>query len=232
MICSFRVIYLDIRSELFSLQDKKYREFQASLVPNIQPECIIGVRIPQLRKLARKAAADDSVTIETYYYEERMLIGMRVGYAKCDFERRLEMLRQFVPLIDNWAVCDSCCSTFKFTLKHLDEMWQFILPYLDKSEYEARFAIIMMMDYYLTDEYIDRVLQLISSVQREEYYINMGAAWALATAYVRYPEKVLKLIKSSVLSDEIHNKTIRKIRESFRVSKEDKEMLLTLKRKK
>lgn len=223
---------LDIRSELFKLQDEKYRDFQLSLVPNLQKERIIGVRLPQLRKLAQKAAEDDSITIETYYYEERMLIGMCIGYSKCNFERRLEMLREFVPLIDNWAVCDSCCSTFKFTLKHLDEMWQFIIQYLDKTEFEVRFPIIMMMDYFLNDDYIDRVLQQISSLDREEYYINMGAAWALATAYVRYPEKVLKLIKDSALSDEIHNRTIQKIRESRRVPKEDKEMLLTYKRKK
>lgn len=223
---------MDIRRELFKLQDKKYRDFQLALVPNLEPERIIGVRLPELRKLARKAAAEDNITIGTYYYEERMLIGMRIGYSKCDFEHRLEMLIKFVPLIDNWAVCDSCCSTFKFTIKHLDEMWHFILPYLDKSEFEARFAVIMMMDYFLNDDYIDRVLSLISSVDREEYYINMGAAWALATAYVRYPEKVLELIKNSALSDEIHNRTIQKIRESRRVPKEDKEMLLAYKRKK
>lgn len=223
---------LDIRSELFKFQDEKYREFQLSLVPGINPECMIGVRLPELRKLAKKAAVEDSVILETYYYEERMIAGMIIGYKKCDLENRLDMLKKFVPIIDNWAVCDCCCSTFKFTLKHLDEMWQFIIQYLDKTEFEVRFAIIMMMNYFLNDDYIDRVLKIISSLDRKEYYINMGAAWALATAYVGYPEKVLKLIKEGLLSDEIHNKAIQKMRESRRVSKEDKEMLLRYKRKK
>lgn len=232
MICSFSVMILDIRSELFKFQDEKYREFQLSLVPGINPECMIGVRLPELRKLAKKAAVEDSVILETYYYEERMIAGMIIGYKKCDLENRLDMLKKFVPIIDNWAVCDCCCSTFKFTLKHLDEMWQFIIQYLDKTEFEVRFAIIMMMDYFLNDDYIDRVLKIISSLDRKEYYINMGAAWALATAYVGYSEKVLKLIKEGLLSDEIHNKAIKKMRESRRVSKEDKEMLLKYKRKK
>lgn len=222
---------LNIRSELFKLQDKKYREFQLSLVPEIDPECMIGVRLPELRKLAKKAAAEESVSLETYYYEERMIAGMIIGYKKCAIEIRLEMLQKFVPLIDNWAVCDCCCSTFKFTSKNLSEMWNFIISYTDKSEYEVRFAIIMMMDYFLNDDYIDRVLKIISSLDRKEYYINMGAAWALATAYVSYPEKVLKLIKEGSLSSEIHNKAIQKMRESRRVSKEDKEMLLKYKRK-
>ena len=222
---------LNIRSELFKLQDKKYREFQLSLVPGINPECMIGVRLPELRKLAKKAAAEESVSLETYYYEERMIAGMIIGYKKCAIETRLEMLQKFVPLIDNWAVCDCCCSTFKFASKNLCEMWNFIASYTDKSEYEVRFAIIMMMDYFLNDDYIDRVLKIISSLDRKEYYINMGAAWALATAYVSYPEKVLKLIKEGSLSSEIHNKAIQKMRESRRVSKEDKEMLLKYKRK-
>lgn len=231
MICSFSVMILDIRSELFKLRDEKYREFQLSLVPGTDPECMIGVRLPELRKLAKKAAAEESVSLETYYYEERMVAGMIIGYKKCTIETRLDMLQKFVPLIDNWAVCDCCCSTFKFTSKNPHEMWKFITQYTDKSEYEVRFAIIMMMDYFLNDDYIDRVLKIISSLDRKEYYINMGAAWALATAYVGYPEKVLKLIKDGSLSDEIHNKAIQKMRESRRVSKEDKEMLLKYKRK-
>lgn len=220
---------MDIRQELFKNQDENYKVFHSKLLPTVDRKEIIGVRVPVLRKIA-KQAAQENIGLDTYYYEEKMIYGMKIGYIKCDIQERLKMLADFVPIIDNWAVCDCCVSTFKFVKKHQAAVWDFILPYLEKSEYEKRFAIIMMMDYYLDDEYVDKVLSLIAPIDCTEYYVNMGAAWALSVVFVKYPEKLEALLDDCALSVDIHNKTIQKIRESNRVSKEDKERLKSKKR--
>lgn len=226
---AFTVILMNVRDELFRLQDAEYKAFHAALVPTVAPERMIGVRVPKLRKLAKYLAGTED-EFEPYYYEEYMLAGMRIGYRKCTAEEYLRQLSAFVPLIDNWAVCDCCCSTYKFAARYPEPTWQFIQPYLQGAEYEARFAIVMMMDYFLTDAYIDQVLRILSGIQREEYYVNMAAAWALSVAYVRYPQKVLPILQSGRLSDGIHNRTIQKIRESNRVTKDAKQDLLQYKR--
>lgn len=220
---------MQVREELFKLQDLQYKAFHAALLPTVPQKQIIGVRVPELRKLARLLAKTDD-EIKGDYYEERMLIGMRIGYSKCIIESYLQQLAAFIPLIDNWAVCDCCCSTYKFAQRYPREVWQFLQPYLLGTEYEVRFAVVMLMDYFMIDAYIDQVLSILSDINREEYYINMAAAWALSVAYVRYPDKVLPILQSGQLPEGIHNKTIQKIRESNRVAKEDKQLLLQYKR--
>lgn len=220
---------MQVREELFKLQDLQYKAFHAALLPTVPQKQIIGVRVPELRKLARLLAKTDD-EIKGDYYEERMLIGMRIGYSKCTIESYLQQLAAFISLIDNWAVCDCCCSTYKFAQRYPREVWQFLQPYLLGTEYEVRFAVVMLMDYFMIDAYIDQVLSILSDINREEYYINMAAAWALSVAYVRYPDKVLPILQSGQLPEGIHNKTIQKIRESNRVAKEDKQLLLQYKR--
>lgn len=222
------MIKLNIREELLKKQDLEYREFHSKLVPNIAKEKIIGVRIPELRKLGKGLCDND---FAWNYYEEMMLHGFYIGYAKLTFEERLALLDEFVPKIDNWAVCDCVCSTLKFINKNKTEFFEYLKKYMYSSgEYEIRFAVVILMDYYIDDEYIDFTVDYLKNMVSDYYYVNMAVAWALSVAFVNYRNKVMPIIESGRLTKEIHNMTISKIRDSFRVSKEDKAYLKTLRR--
>lgn len=223
----------EIRKILFELQDKKYKEFHSGLCPN--NENIIGVRIPALRKLAKEISKEDWRKFlnenKNEYYEETMLEGFVIGYAKMELEERFNLLTTFVPKIDNWAVCDCTCSTFKFVQKNEKEMWEFIKTYLNSSkEFELRFAIIIILDYYLTDEYVDEVFRIFDKVKKEDYYVKMAIAWTLQVAYVKYREKTIKYLENNKLDDFTYNKAIQKMIESYRISEEDKVRLKEMKR--
>lgn len=222
---------MKIREELFNAQDLKYKSFHKKLVPDLEEDKIIGVRVPVLRKIAKQAVKENLTVSSPYYYEEFMVKGLMIGYSKADINEKIHHLKEFVGQIDNWAVCDGCCSNLKFTEKNREIMLEFISPYINKSQFETRFAVVMLMSYYLCDNYIDTALKLISTVKFGEYYSDMAVAWALATAMVNYPEKVLQILENNTLSVWVHNKTIQKCRESYRISDEMKEHLNTLKRK-
>lgn len=223
-----------IREELFANQDKEYQKFHSGLCPNVND--IIGVRIPILRKMAKQIVKENpevflnEVPIE--FYEEKMLYGFVIGYHKMELEQRLKYLDKFVPMIDNWAVCDCSCSTFKFTTQNQKEVWNYLQKYCQsKKEYELRFAIIMLMNYYLTEEYIDKVLAIYDTIKHPGYYVKMAVAWAISVAYVKFPQKTMALLKQNHLDDFTHNKAIQKMIESYRVEKEVKEKLREMKRK-
>ena len=219
---------MDIREELFKNQDLKYKEFHSKLLPTVNSDKIIGVRIPQLRKMG-KALTDDNFQWD--YYEEIMLHGFYIGYAKLSYEERIALLDNFVPKIDNWAVCDCVSSTLKFINKNKAEFLEYLKKYMQSDkEYEIRFAIVVLMEYYIDDEYSDLAVNYFKSIKSDYYYVNMAAAWALSVAFVKYREKVLPLIENNVLTKEIHNMTISKIRDSFRVDKETKAYLKTRRR--
>lgn len=222
----------NIREKLYELSDNKYKEFHSSLCPN--SDNILGVRVPELRKLAKEIVKNDLYVfyqnIEDKYYEEIMLQGMCIGYANISLEERIELLKKFIPKIDNWAICDCCCSTYKFTNKNKKEMWNFINTYLSsKKEFELRFAIVMMMDYYIEDEYIDIVLQKVDNIKSEEYYVQMAKAWLIQVAFIKYEEKTLKYLKNNKLDKFTYNKALQKIIESYRVDEKTKNIIKNMK---
>ncbi|MCM1285230.1 MAG: DNA alkylation repair protein [Acetobacter sp.] len=220
---------MNVRQILFDNQDLNYKEFHSRLVPNIDSNLIIGVRVPILRKLAKEIVKEHS-DFDIKYYEEKMLKGFCIGYSKSDTADKLNQLKSFIPLIDNWAVCDCVCSTLKFAEKNRKEVWNFLCSYINADdEYCVRFAIVMMMDYFLTDEYIDDVIDYFVSIKSDYYYINMAVAWALSAAYIKYNDIILPLLKKKELSQWVHNKTIQKICESNRVDISEKAYLKTLK---
>lgn len=223
---------MNVRQVLFDNQDLEYKEFQSRLVPNIDSNLIIGVRVPILRKMA-KAIAKERTDFDVKYYEEKMLKGFCIGYNKSDINDKLNQLEEFIPLIDNWAVCDCVCSTLKFTEKNREEVWEFLSHYIHDTdhEYSVRFAVVMMLDYYLTGEYIDEVIHHYLNIKSDYYYINMAVAWALSVAYVKYKDKVLPLLENKELPQWVHNKTIQKICESNRVERSEKIYLKALKMK-
>lgn len=223
-----------LRNELRTHIDETYKQFHSSLVPGLTE--MMGVRIPVLRELAKKAAKEDyygfSEDFQSSVYEEVMIRGMIIGYAKFSIEEQQRELRKFVPLINNWAVCDSCCTTYKFMKKNQEEWFSFLEPYLNSSqEYEIRFAVVCLLDFFIQEAFIDRILSCFSNIHHEGYYVKMAVAWAVSVCYVKFPEKTEEFLLKNTLDAFTHNKAIQKIRESYRVSREDKERLNKWKRK-
>lgn len=226
---------MDIKLQILEKAEVDYKKFFSSLIPNI--DNVLGVRLPVLRKIAKeihKNAEWEGFIKQTdcQYMEEVMLQGMVIGLVKKSPEEILELVKDFVPKINNWAVCDTFCNSLKFTNKNKELVWNFIQPYFkSEDEYYIRFGYVMLLSYFIEDEYIDRVLDLIDNFKDERYYARMGAAWALSMCYVKHPQKTLKYLKKSKLDNWTFNKSIQKICESLRVDKDTKNMLKCLKRK-
>ena len=226
--------YGKILQELKMNGDPEYKKFNESLIPGESGS--YGVRIPYLRKMAKAISKDDWQNFlkiaKADTYEERLLQGYVIGYAKCDLETRLDYLREFVPKINSWAVCDGVCAGLKEVKKDLPLFLEFLQPYMKSSqEFELRFALVCLMDYYITDEYIDMALDFMARVEHDAYYVKMAAAWGISVCFVKYREKTLGYFINGKISDTwINNKAIQKIRESFRVSSDDKNLLLNFKR--
>lgn len=223
-----------IREQLFELSDEKYQRFQRKLCPDT--DNIIGVRIPSLRKLAKEIAKGDwreyLKVAEDEYYEEAMLQGMVIGYSKADITEMLNYIQDFIPKINNWAVCDSFCSGLKYTKKNKDTLWEIINTYLhSKKEFEIRFAVVMLLGYYIEEKYIDKVLLLLDKVKHEGYYVKMAVAWTISICYIKFPGQTMKYLNTNSLDNFTYNKSLQKITESLRVDKETKVLIKGMKRK-
>lgn len=215
---------MDLRKELFAYQDLEYKAFHQKLVPNIDADKIIGIRVPNIRKVAKQAFLENADN-QREYYEEKMIYGLTLGMKKCSTEEHIEDIKQFVKYIDNWGVCDTCVSSFKFVKKDLNAYYDLLKSFINDTEYETRFGVTMLMDYYLDDEHIDDVLETLINIKSDYYYVNMAVAWALSDAFVKYEAKTMPIIQSMILSKDVQNKTIQKIKDSFRVDKETKQLL-------
>ena len=223
----------EIREKLFLLADEKYKKFHSSLCPGTNN--IIGIRVPVLRKLAKEIVKENWQqylnTAKNDYYEEIMLQAMVIGFAKMDLHKRLEYVKKFVPKIDNWAICDTACAGFKFAKKYPKEIWEFIKPYLSSNkEFEIRFGVVMLIDFYITEEYIKDVLKILNEIEHDGYYVKMAVAWAISICYIKFPKETLKLLEKNKLDSFTYNKALQKIIESYRVSKEEKEKIRVMKK--
>lgn len=226
---------LNIR--LQELADEPYRKFHGNLIPNVDT-VFYGVRVPVLRKLAKELIRQDwqgfvRLASGSGIYEMNMLCGMVIALAKCDFEEKLSYVQSFIPYIDNWAVCDVVCGDMKDVNKHKERMYEFIQPFLSSErEYEVRFAVVILMQYFVTEEYIDDILERFDGIRHEGYYVKMAVAWAVSVCFVKQRDITLAYLSACNLDDFTYNKSIQKMLESFRVSEEDKQMLRGMKRKK
>ena len=222
-----------IRQDLFAMQDLKYKEFHGSLCPDM--DNIIGVRIPKLREYAKELYKNNNledIKIEDKYYEELVIQGMLIGFQiKTPIEGVIKQVKEFVPKINSWAVCDTFCAGLKITKKYQTEMIKVIKGYLkSKQEYEVRFAIVMLLDYYINDQYIDQVLQILNNIKLDKYYVQMANAWTISICLIKYYNKTLEFLKTTKIDDFTYNKGIQKAIESYRITKEQKDYLKTLKR--
>lgn len=225
--------YLKLLEALRELSDEAYCKFNLSLIPG--ETSAYGVRVPQLRKLAKQIAADTPLDFlalaKDDTQEETMLQGMVIGAMKCDLETRLHYISCFVPKIRNWAVCDIFCGDLKAVRVDLPRVREFLNAYLQSGEeFELRFGTVMLLDYFIQQPYTEDTIKTLCGIHHEGYYVKMAVAWALSVCFVKDRGAALPVFKGGIQDDFTHNKAIQKCCESYRVSREDKALLRGLKR--
>lgn len=225
----------EIKKELENLADKKYREFHKGLCPGT--ENILGVRIPVLRNYAKKLSKEKEIkylleNIDNQYYEEIMLQGMLIGLEKDNnIQNILNDIEKFVPKIDNWAVCDVFCGGLKITKKYLEEMWNFLQKYLkSEKEFEIRFGVVMLLDYYITEEYLEKDFKIFDDIKSEKYYVQMAVAWAISICLIRFYDRTIEYLKNANLDKFTYNKALQKAIESYRITDIQKQELRKMKK--
>lgn len=267
-----------VRKRLEMSAEEDYKKFNEKIVPGTKN--MLGVRLPKMREIAKMRAKEEPESFlekieealyqdrDSVYYEEIMIYGLVIGYAGFSDEERTAWLDRFRKYIDNWAVCDSCCMTYKWMKKNPEFWWGYLISCIgEKTEYSVRFAVVCMLDHFVVDAYVQQILewcdricaadrsfwqQELSGVkdkpycdrrdqdrsvqpqsqydQDAPYYVRMAAAWAVSVCYVKYPEKTYAFLKTDQMDVFTHNKSIQKICESYRVTKEQKAAVRALKR--
>lgn len=224
-----------IKEEIFVLSDKKYKEFHSNLCPGTSN--IIGVRVPVLRSYAKELSKEYKIedllkTIDNEYYEEIMLKGMLIGLDKKEFNCILKEIEDFVPKIDNWAICDVFCAGLKITKKYKKEMWEFLQYYLKSDkEFFIRFGVVMLLDYYIEDEYIEKDFRIFDTIKNDAYYVQMAVAWAISICLIKFYDRTVKYLKTANLDKFTYNKAIQKAIESYRITDEQKIELREMKKR-
>ena len=225
---------MNITERLLSMQDEAYKEFHCKLMPTINPDTVIGVRVPMLRKLAKElygtAEAEAFLSeLPHKYYDENNLHAFLIAQIK-DYNSCIAEVERFLPYINNWATCDGLSP--KIFKKHLPELLEHIKVWLASDEtYTVRFAIGMLMQFYLDDAFDLQYSDMVAAVKSEEYYVNMMIAWYFATALSKQYDAVLPYLENHKLDIWTHNKTIQKAIESYRITDDQKKYLRGLKRK-
>ena len=203
----------NIKEELFAIKDLSYRDFNKKLCPDTKRN-MIGIRIPILRNFAKEKLKQEDFRellekIDDEYFEEILLQGFLIGYARCSFGEKTKYI------------------------KNLDEAFEFIKPYFkSKKEFEVRFAVIMLLDYYIREEYIDEIIKILDEISHDGYYVKMAVAWCLAEIGVKYNKKAMEYLKGkNKLDNFTFNKTLQKMIESYRIGETQKKMLKNMKKK-
>ena len=224
----------ELQKQLFALQDVSYRDFHSRLMPNIDKETIIGIRTPVLRKFAKEMAkaGDYEAFLDELphtFYEENNLHGFLLEDGK-DYDETVDRIEQFLPHVDNWATCDMMNP--KIFKKHLPKLLTKIRKWLGSEHtYTVRFAIDMLMRYYLDEAFSPEYLEWVAAVKSDEYYVKMAVAWYFQVALAKQYDAALPYIERKRLEDWTHNKAIQKAIESYRITEEQKAYLRTLKKK-
>ncbi|MBQ9960713.1 MAG: DNA alkylation repair protein [Firmicutes bacterium] len=227
----------EIRDRLFELQDLDYKDFHSRLMPTIDKDLIIGVRTPALKKLAKDLFREDAEKVRLFmnnlphkYYEENNLHGAFIGLMAKTTAEALDLINEFLPYVDNWATCDSLPP--KILSKDLNAVRSRIMPWIDSDEtYRVRFAIVTLLGYFLDEAFEKEDLGVLAKIESEEYYINMAIAWYYSFALIKQYDKTIGLFEKNVLSKWVHNKSIQKAIESYRVAPEIKDYLRSLRRR-
>lgn len=228
-------------SERF-LNEEKYRQGHIRIINALPGRRILGLHLPEMKQVAKELAKqpDASTIIHAFEeehakdrfrltYEETLIWGLTINALKCPLDERFQLLRTYIPALDNWAVCDSFCCNAKWAIKVPSQtLWEFLLPYFQsKQEFEVRFAIVMAMCYLLKGEWLTLVFQELEKINlpsihseylslHTPYYVRMGIAWLLATSLAKYPDETRDFVNTSTLTEDVKKLYARKARESFR----------------
>ncbi len=218
---------MEIRKRLEQEAEEKYRVFSSALIPNI--DNVLGVRIPKLNKLVKELHKTDwkpFLNQPCIYMEETMLQGMLIAKTG-DFE----LVKQFVPKINNWSVCDKFCNSLKCVKDNKQQVWKFIQPYLkSKKEYNNRFALVIMLEYFIEEDYLAKIFEILNTFNSKKYYAQMAVAWLVSMCFVEFPKETTEFLKTTKLDDWTYNKSIQKVIESLKVDKSTKQKLKLMKR--
>lgn len=226
----------EITKSLKEKADLKYKEFHSGLCPNTNN--ILGIRVPVLRQYAKDLLKEHDYefllrNIDNKYYEEIMLQGMIIGLSKeKDFEKIKKYIVEFIPKIDNWAVCDTFCAGLKITKKYKEEMWELIGRYLkSEKEFELRFGLVMILDFYIEEKYLQEDFKIFENINSKDYYVQMALAWAISICLIKYYDETLLFLKDKKEKFDkfTYNKALQKGIESFRLTKNQKETLRKIK---
>lgn len=215
---------------LKTISEKDYQKFHQKLLKNEKIK-VLGIRTPKLKEIARQISKTDYLKFIKYnthtYYEENIIHGLLLGFIKDD--NILNLIDDFIPYIDNWATCDVTCANLKIFKKlNINQTKKYLQS---SNPWEIRFGLVILLDHYIEKENLSYIFITCNTVKNDHYYVKMAIAWLLSICYIKYPEITLKYLKNSLLDNFTYNKTISKICESLRVSKETKEKLKKLKRK-
>ena len=222
-------------NKLYSYRDIKYREFSISLIPSDSKYEYIGVRIPKLKELAKDIS-------KTYYksfillnshktFEEIMLHGLIIGYIKEDINTVIKLYKEYIPYIDNWSLCDSTVCNLKIIGKCPKEGLNLVKWCLNhKKTYYKRVGYVLLINYYVKEEYLDQIFEYCNTYINDDYYVKMAVAWLIAECYIKYPNITINYIKDNKLDTWTHNKSIQKIKESNRINNDIKQQLNKLKK--
>lgn len=224
---------VDSRSSLLNLLksyiDLDYRRFQIRIgIPQIN---LLGVRMPILKKIAKLIVKDGYLKYFNYNqnitYEEKIIYALVIGQISIDFKSLMKLLDDFIPNMDSWSVCDTLVVNLKIWKNNLDVGYDYIKNNLNKNNVWCnRFSFVMLLRYYISDKYIDEIIDICINYNTKEYYVKMAISWLLAECYYYYPDKIKQLLNNDKLEIWIHNKTIQKIKESNKISDDLKMGLL------
>lgn len=225
--------YQNFLSYLYDQQDLKYRDFHKSLL-NADVN-LIGIRTPKLKKIAKEISLgnyDNFIKLNTHkYYEETIIHALVISNLK-DINIVINYIDNFLNYIDNWATCDILCGSLKIVNKNKEIFFNYIKNKIkNPNPWIKRFCFVLLLDYFLEDKYIKEIFNLTNKYNTKDYYVNMAIAWLISIAYIKNKNATINYLKNNKLDNFTHNKAIQKIRESTRITLEDKELIKNLRRK-
>ena len=228
-------IYEEIEKRLIEISEESQKKLNVKLCPDTNKE-ILGIRVPKLRKLAKEIVKEEKweqfiKESQDKYFEEVLLQGLSIAYSKNSLQEKYIYMKEFIPKMDSWAMTDTFAPTLKVKDKDLENYWNFIIPFTKSDkEFEVRFAIISMLDYYIREEYVNEVIKILDNIKHEGYYVKMAIAWTLAEIGIKFNNILMTYLESDNNLDKFtFNKTLQKMIESYRISDNEKSVLRKMK---
>ena len=226
---------MTILNEITECADPVYKKFQSKLIPTVDRDTVLGLRAPAAHKIAKKYANTDTGeaflrSLPHRYYDENVVHAFMLGCLKCGAEELKQRVVEFLPHVDNWAVCDGLCAHLKNFFKVPNSVYPFVTECVKSgAPYTVRFGLVCLLDYYIDREHITDILEICKSIKGGEYYVDMAVAWLISICLVKEYDSTLPLLESNALDKWVHNKAIQKSSESYQIDQDKKTYLKSLK---